>query len=186
MSNLIDPNEKSLLPLINAENSKANDYGDLVLGEEGTVKALLLGEQDFWAEGDWLTTANSYLEMLELESFGSKKYQITPEEHRAKMQATWNIPKEYLDIDVMAYIIERCPEENMERCLLELIEFQERGLENFLRTLIWLVDTMRANNIFWGVGRGSSVASYVLFLIGIIRVDPVKWEIPMTDFFRNA
>ena len=44
---------------------------------------------------------------------------------------------------------------------------------NLLRYMIYLVDFMRANNIVWGVGRGSHVASYVLYLIGIHKVNPI-------------
>ena len=37
---------------------------------------------------------------------------------------------------------------------------------------------MRENNIVWGVGRGSPVASYVLFLIGVHRINSIPCMVP--------
>jgi DNA polymerase III alpha subunit len=49
----------------------------------------------------------------------------------------------------------------------------------------YIVDTLRANNIVWGVGRGSSVASYVLHLIGVHKIDSIKYSIPIEEFFKG-
>jgi len=54
-----------------------------------------------------------------------------------------------------------------------------------LHVMKYIVDTLRANNILWGVGRGSSVASYVLFLIGIHKVDSIKYNLPIEEFFKG-
>ena len=66
----------------------------------------------------------------------------------------------------------------------ELKEFEVRGLFDMLRYMIYLVDVMRENNIVWGVGRGSSVASYVLYLIGIHRINPLDYDLNWRDFLR--
>ena len=49
----------------------------------------------------------------------------------------------------------------------------------------YVVDTLRDNNIVWGVGRGSSVSSYVLYLIGIHKIDSVKYALPIDEFFKG-
>jgi DNA polymerase III alpha subunit len=49
----------------------------------------------------------------------------------------------------------------------------------------YLVDTLRKNKIIWGVGRGSSVASYVLYLIGVHKVDSIKYNLPIEEFFKG-
>jgi DNA polymerase III alpha subunit len=54
-----------------------------------------------------------------------------------------------------------------------------------LTTMKYVVDTLRANNIVWGVGRGSSVSSYVLYLIGIHKIDSVKYDLPIDEFFKG-
>ena len=66
----------------------------------------------------------------------------------------------------------------------ELLLFQERGLFDLLKYLKYLVDTMRDNGVIWGVGRGSSVASYVLYLIGIHKVDSMYYDLPINEFLR--
>jgi DNA polymerase III alpha subunit len=54
-----------------------------------------------------------------------------------------------------------------------------------LRAMKYVVDTLRSNNIVWGVGRGSSVASYVLFIIGVHKIDSVKYKLPINEFFKG-
>jgi DNA polymerase III alpha subunit len=54
-----------------------------------------------------------------------------------------------------------------------------------LYVMKYIVDTLRANNIIWGVGRGSSVASYVLHIIGVHKIDPIKYNIPIEEFFKE-
>jgi DNA polymerase III alpha subunit len=43
---------------------------------------------------------------------------------------------------------------------------------------------MKANNIIWGVGRGSSVASYVLYLLEVHRVDSMYYNLDIREFLR--
>jgi DNA polymerase III alpha subunit len=62
--------------------------------------------------------------------------------------------------------------------------FQERNLFDLLRYLKYLVDTLRANNMIWGVGRGSSVASYVLYLLGVHRIDSMFYDLDAREFLR--
>jgi len=66
----------------------------------------------------------------------------------------------------------------------ELAAFGERGMYNLLRYMIYLVDFMRENDIVWGVGRGSSVASYVLYLIGVHKIDSLKYNLDWREFLR--
>ena len=51
--------------------------------------------------------------------------------------------------------------------------------------MIYLVDYMRKNKIVWGVGRGSSVASYVLYLIGVNKIDSIKYKLECQEFLRD-
>ena len=76
------------------------------------------------------------------------------------------------------------PSEEIERVEAELVESQSRNMYNLLRYMIYLVDFMRANNIVWGVGRGSSVASYVLYLIGIHKVNSIQYDLDYREFLR--
>lgn len=99
-------------------------------------------------------------------------------------QADWFIPEEYKIMDIEGFLSRLCPKENYQRLVEELQEYRSRNLLPLLRTLKYLVDTFRKNNIIWGVGRGSSVASYALFLIGVHKIDSVKYNLDWQEFLR--
>jgi len=99
-------------------------------------------------------------------------------------QGEWFMPVEYKELDVRDYIVKLCPGEHYERCFEELAEFESRDMMNLLRYMIYLVDFMRENDIVWGVGRGSSVASYVLYLIGVHRIDSIQYGLDWREFLR--
>ena len=101
------------------------------------------------------------------------------------LQSEWFMPDEYKKLSVNNYILEKCngPEE-YQRAYEELQEFGKRGMYNLLRYMIYLVDFMRENDIVWGVGRGSSVASYVLYLIGVHRINSIQYDLDWREFLR--
>ena len=100
-------------------------------------------------------------------------------------QSEWFMPDQYKNMDIYSYIEQRCgTTEEMQRVYQEYEEFEKRGMENLLRYMVYLVDFMRENNIVWGVGRGSSVASYVLYLIGVHRIDSIKYNLDWREFLR--
>ena len=99
-------------------------------------------------------------------------------------QSIWNMPDEYKQMDIEEFLINSCPPENYQRVIDELDAFKERNMLDLLRWLKYFVDTMRSNNHVWGVGRGSSVASYVLFLIGVHKIDSLKYNLDWQDFLR--
>ena len=114
-----------------------------------------------------------------------KKLNITVEEFDNLNQETWHMPQSYKDMDIAKWIIEQCKTQpELQRVAEELLLFQERGLFDLLKYLKYLVDTMRDNGVIWGVGRGSSVASYVLYLIGIHKVDSMYYDLPINEFLR--
>ena len=56
---------------------------------------------------------------------------------------------------------------------------------DLLKIVKYLVDTFEKNNIIWGVGRGSSVASYALHLLGLHMIDSIKYNLPIEEFFKE-
>jgi len=114
------------------------------------------------------------------------KLDVTVPEYDALNQVNWLMPNEYKDMDIAKWILEQCETEpELQRVGEELLLFQERDLFDLLRYLKYLVDTMRANGVIWGVGRGSSVASYVLYLIGIHKIDSMYYDLSITEFLRD-
>lgn len=115
---------------------------------------------------------NPYKDDLEIKEFDNVCQQI------------WNMPEEYKNIDIEGFLVHRCPKENYQRLIDELVEFRSRNMLDLLRWLKYFVDTCRKEGIVWGVGRGSSVASYVLYLIGIHKIDSIKHKLDWREFLR--
>ena len=110
---------------------------------------------------------------------------MSVEEFDRELQKNWRMPKEYKDLDIAAYVLGLCKEEHeLQRVGQELMLYQERNLFDLLRYLKYLIDTLRKNNIVWGVGRGSSVASYVLFLIGVHKIDSLYYNLNIDEFLK--
>jgi predicted metal-dependent hydrolase len=83
------------------------------------------------------------------------------------LQSEWFMPDKYKDMDISKYLQDKCKtQEELVRYFEEYAEF------------------MRENNIVWGVGRGSSVASYVLYLIGVHKVNSIQFGLDWREFLR--
>lgn len=110
---------------------------------------------------------------------------LSQEQFDHRCQDIWFMPQEYQDLDIAQHVIGLCKTDaELQRVGEELLLFQERDQFNLLRYLKFLVDIMRANNLIWGVGRGSSVASYVLYLLGVHRVDSLYYDLDPREFLR--
>ncbi len=98
---------------------------------------------------------------------------------------TWHMPDDYKQLDIINHLLDMCnTEEQRKRVLLELNLFKDRGMLIVLQFLKYLVDVCKEHNIVLGVGRGSSVASYCLFLLGVHRVDSIKYQLDITEFLK--
>ena len=112
---------------------------------------------------------------------------LSIEEFDKENQANWFMPAEYKNMDIAKYLIDQCTSiEEMERVALELELFYQHNMVDVLKYLKYLVDTMRSNDIVWGVGRGSSVASYCLYLLKVHRVDSIKYGLDIHEFLKES
>lgn len=110
---------------------------------------------------------------------------LSVDEYDLLNQRNWLMPDEYKELDIAQHIIDLCKTDaEIQRAGQELLMFQERNLFNLLKYLKYLVDTMQSNNIIWGVGRGSSVASYVLYLLGVHKIDSMYYDLDPGEFLR--
>lgn len=109
---------------------------------------------------------------------------------------TWMIPDKFKTLDVVAHVSKLhdavCHDMNDDvrlardiRLARELSMFKKLGLFDVLRGTVWLVNTLIKTNAVWGVGRGSSVASYVLYVIGVHDVDSFEYELDVMDFLHE-
>ena len=100
-------------------------------------------------------------------------------------QGEWFMPAEYKNMNIISHIIKLAGSgAEFKRVEEELEEFKKRGMLDLLRYMVYLVNFMRDNNIVWGVGRGSSVASYVLYLIGVHRINSIQYDLDWREFLR--
>jgi hypothetical protein len=101
------------------------------------------------------------------------------------LQSDWFMPPEYKDFDVEKWCLDKCTtQEQIGRVNAELDAFKERGMIPLLQWTKHFVDTCNSNGIVWGVGRGSSVASFVLYLLGVHQIDSVKYNLDWQEFLR--
>ena len=104
--------------------------------------------------------------------------------HEAQ-QSNWHMPEEYKNLDIAKWLLDQCgTQQELQRVGEELLLYQERDLFNLLQYLKYIIDTFRKNNIVWGVGRGSSVASYCLFLLGVHKINSMYYDLDIAEFLR--
>jgi DNA polymerase III alpha subunit len=100
-------------------------------------------------------------------------------------QKNWLMPEEYAQLDIAQWVLNQCSNDvELQRTGSELIEYQRRDCFDMLRYMKYLVDTMRQHNVLWGIGRGSSVASFVLYLIGVHRINSIEYDLSLDEFLK--
>lgn len=131
---------------------------------------------------------NQSVKSLFYEIVPLRKYRLNSmpiPEFDAANQAEWFMPDTYKQMDIAMWILSLCKsDEELQRVGKELLLYQERELFDLLRFMKYFVDTMRKNNVVWGVGRGSSVASYVLYLIGVHKIDSIYYDLDIDEFLK--
>ena len=113
------------------------------------------------------------------------EFDVDRDNYDQQNRSNWFMPDEYKTMDIEKYILELCktPEET-ERVQQEIDLYKSHAMMDVLKFLKYMVDTLRKNNILWGVGRGSSVASYVLYLMGVHRINSIQYNLDPTEFLR--
>lgn len=143
--------------------------------------------------------SGAYIEDLELDSTSEvEKFNNTMKEFffdeqivsksidHVIRQHTWTYPKYYEDLDLEEFFIKKCDTiEQAERVMFELELYVKKNMDQLLRWCIWFMDVCKEKNLFIGVGRGSSVASYCLFLIEMHLVDSMKYGLDPIEFFKE-
>jgi DNA polymerase III alpha subunit len=154
-----------------------NKFGEIVYNIEDVVN-LMMSEQNV----SGITVDNT----VKLDDvMPETDISLSVDEYDLMNQHNWLMPEEYKQIDIAQHVIDCCKTDaEIQRAGEELLMFQQRNLFNLLKYLRYLVDTMKTNNIIWGVGRGSSVASYVLYLLGVHRVDSMYYDLDPKEFLR--
>jgi DNA polymerase III alpha subunit len=170
-----------------------NTYGEIILDSQDLCDLVMQGRSV--TDMDGVTVSADFdLENLinSVEDPGRLLTWTFPEasdisvpEFDAKRQAHWFMPQQYRDMDIAQHVLDLCQDQaQLQRAGEELLLYQERGLLDLLRYLRYLVDVMTEHRVIWGVGRGSSVSSYVLYLLGVHRIDSMFYDLDVREFLR--
>jgi DNA polymerase III alpha subunit len=170
---------------------KTDQYGQIIYSQEDLCNFVMQGHNLLDFENlivdstvD-LETAVSMLEDVPTLIRYNELVNDSVEEFDHRCQNNWHMPNKYKELDIAEHVLGLCKNDaELQRCGQELMLFQERDLFNLLRYLVSLVDLMRENRVIWGVGRGSSVSSYVLYKLGVHRVDSLHYDLDPTEFLR--
>jgi len=129
---------------------------------------------------------NNYATYFNCNTLNNKKEDyISLAEFDRAQQKHWLMPDEYINIDLLDNLTKKCTSQSeIDRVNLEYKKFEKNNLIPLLHYIVFLIDNMRENNIVWGVGRGSSVASFILFLIGIHKINPLKYNLDFDEFLK--
>jgi len=167
-----------------------DDYGQLIFDDKDLCNLIMQGKDlenlkgvivDDSVDSDNIVNfTNSAINFIEHEE--SDK---TVSEFDEDCQSNWHMPAEYQNLDIAEYVLSLCDSQaELQRCGHELLLFQQKNLFELLCYLKYLVDTMKENNIIWGIGRGSSVASYVLYKLGVHGIDSMYYDLEPEEFLR--
>lgn len=169
---------------------KRDEYGNILFTSNGAMEMLYfdnmsLSDMVFEPSHD-VELYNRYANDREEELLSIYYKPIeTIQDYDNKLQSIWFIPDKYKNLNVTHFLLSKCSTNvELDRVQEELILFQERKMEIILQILIYLVDVMRKNDIVWGVGRGSACASYCLYLIGIHKVNSLKYNLDIKEFLK--
>jgi DNA polymerase III alpha subunit len=171
---------------------KINSYGQVSLTEKEIFEAIytktLDSLSDVYVDDKFISelfnksNKDNYNEFDDLNFFVESS--ISQEEFDKLNQKNWFIPPDYKDFDIIEHLYNICPKENINRLSKELKLYEQYNLIDLLKFLKYLVDMMKTHKIPWGIGRGSSVSSYVLFLLEIHKIDSVKHRLDISEFLN--
>ncbi len=172
-----------------------DEYGTVGYSQQEIIDYLRINP-NFDITGLFLTNGQSYEKAridLSLEEsmppifdWEQRKYDFTVEEYHAVLQNVWLMPEKYELFDVHEWLRTKAQTpDQLQRINEELSLYEKFGIVGILKYLKYLKDIADENGIVWGVGRGSSCASYCLYLLGIHRVDSLKFGLDIKEFLRD-
>jgi len=168
-----------------------NQFGQIIATEQDLIDSLYR-DPDLDINNFYLDQVDQYNQAIDSLHMSWPKLHTAPslgisiEEFDQQCQQHWFMPDMYRNMDIAAWVLDQCSEQaELQRCGQELLMYQERNLFDLLKYLKYLVDTMREHGVVWGVGRGSSVASFVLYKIGVHRINSLYYDLPIEEFLKE-
>jgi len=173
--------------MIELENRLILDDGTVLCNDNAIMELLYCGnsiENVMVQPSEDVDLYNKSIKLLDTD-YNELFTSVNPCYSNIEWFENWMTPEEYTNIDVQEYCFEKCTSvEEIERIMLEIQMFKDRNMIPVLQHLIYMVDHFRKNKIVWGVGRGSSISSFVLYLIGINRINPLTYNLDISEFLK--
>jgi DNA polymerase III alpha subunit len=170
-----------------------DEYGSVGYTENEIVESLRINpsldfKNLFIIDGEKYQHAQSetFLDVPEIKLWEQRSYDLSSDKYHKELQKIWLMPDEYKNLDIEKWLYQQCNTQlQIDRVMDEVSLYIKFELLDLLKYLKYLRETASKNNIVWGVGRGSSCASYCLFLLGIHKVDSLKYNLNVRDFLRE-
>lgn len=160
---------------------KVSDLYELILKDTDVSELLVEPSPEY----EKLVEVSQLLDNEEIVPPVYEKSNLSLDEEMAKYRESWNVPNRYKTLDLKTWLLAQCEtREQQARVVDELVVYERYDLLPMLRSLVFLIETLRKHKVLWGIGRGSSVSSYVLYLIGVHRVDSLKYNLDFSEFLN--
>ena len=172
---------------------KINDYGQVIITANEAFQSLYTGKINtlelVLVDDDLEISKYNSAKAINADRISDLHYlpktDLSVKDFDKLNQSNWFMPDEYKDFEIVGFLLDQTQnEEQYQRVVDELVLYFQYNMIDVLKYCKYLVDTMRENNIVWGVGRGSSVASYCLYLLGIHKIDSIKFELDVNEFLK--
>lgn len=168
---------------------KINDCNQYIINENDAIQTLLSGmkiSQIVTEDTEWVNKFNLNSKLFDLDyNISAELPSNNKSEYLKECISEWYIPESYKSLDLENFLLDKCNTDiEKDRVNYELSLYIERNLTTLLKFLCYFVDTARNNNIILGVGRGSSVSSYILYLIGIHKVNSIEYDLDIKEFLK--
>jgi len=165
-----------------------NQNNQMILSENDVVSAWLSDSdvsEAVFTDIEPINIYNNWCSKYDIDEMITALSENKSEDYIEQCLQNWNMPDEYKNMDIIQYLLNATNGDvEYRRVLEELTLYKERGMLIVLKFLKHLVDTCKVNGIVLGVGRGSSVASYCLYLLGVHRIDSIKYELDIKEFLK--
>ena len=172
------------------KESTTDTYRRVILNIDDSITALLNGQRLNSALFHDSVEIDLYNEHVEQVLEGPKlnenlNLSMTVNQFYHSCSKTWLMPDKYLHMDIYAFLIDKCQDSiQRNRVNKEYQLFKERDLIPLLQFLLYFSDYMKKNKYGWNIGRGSSVSSYILFLLGVHKIDSLKYGLCVEEFLK--
>jgi DNA polymerase III alpha subunit len=173
---------------MNNYTMRSNRNHQMILNEDDLISAWLGGStisSAIFEDDSPINIYNGWCQHYDLDTLVQPLTEDSSDDYTEKCLKNWNMPESYQKLNIAEYLINQTSSPvEQQRVIYELTLYQERGMLVVLQFLKYLADVCQENKIVLGVGRGSSVASYCLYLLGIHKINSIEYDLDIKEFLK--